>query len=77
MDFSRSARTSLPYGYRRHFYLDFVKVIDGLSRPCLERGSEAALGGAVHYGSVGNDPEKDDLLKQANCPDLLSKPLSS
>lgn len=40
-------------------------------------GSEAALGGAVHYGSVGNDPEKDDLLQQANCPDLLSKPLSS
>lgn len=40
-------------------------------------GGEAALGGAAQYGSVANDPEKDGLLKQANCPDFLSKPLNS
>lgn len=39
--------------------------------------SDAALGGAVQYGSVGNDLEKDCLLKQANCPNFLSNPLSS
>lgn len=64
MDFSRGAHTSLPYGYWRHFYLDFVKVIDALSLGHVwSGGGEAALGGTIQYGSAGNDPEKDVLLK--------------